>query len=58
MNNKKAQNVIEYILLIVAVLTVFIFFLGPQGPFKGAVQNSMMKGTVTQIQNFSDQIHF
>ena len=56
MKDRKGQNVVEYILLVAAVVVVFILFLGPNGPFKKAVENSLMKGTVTQIQHFSDQI--
>lgn len=55
---KRGQNVIEYILLIVAVLVVFIVFLSPQGVYKRALENTLMNGAVKQIKGFSDQIKF
>ena len=57
LNDQKGQNVIEYILLAVAVLLVCIFFLGKQGPFKKAVENSL-DTTIHRIDKASAEIKF
>jgi hypothetical protein len=56
--NRKGQNAIEYILLVVAVLTVLIIFLLPQGQYKSAVENSLLNGAIKQMQHAKDEIKF
>ena len=56
MRNNKGQNAVEYVLLVVAVLTVLIVFLNPHGKYKSAVEHMLFSGTVNQIQGFSNQI--
>jgi len=57
MKKIKGQNVIEYILLCVAVLIVCIFFFAKQGPM-GNVLNSALGSVVTEINNVNSQIQF
>ena len=54
--NRKGQNTVEYILLVVAVLLVFIVFLSPQGPYKTTVEKILFNTTVNQLQGLSDEI--
>ena len=51
------QNTIEYLLLFVAVVLVFIVFLAPQGPFHRAIEHTLLNGTIDQIQSAIDRIH-
>jgi hypothetical protein len=55
MRNKKAQNVVEYVLLVAAVLVICIYFLGPGGPMSQSV-NSSLNSIVNQINNINSQI--
>ena len=58
MNNKKAQNVVEFILLAVAVILIFLAFLNPQtGPMKHSV-NSLLNSTIDKIHNIAQEIKF
>ena len=57
MRNNRGQNAVEYVLLVVAVLTILIIFLSPHGKYKSAVENTLFSGTVNQIQGFSNEIH-
>ncbi len=60
MNNKgrkrKGQNVIEYVLLVVAVLIVLILFLQKDGSYHNAIKHGLFDGTVNQISVLSNQI--
>ena len=56
-NNRKGQNVVEYILLVVAVVVVCIFFLRQNGPFKSAVEKSL-DTTTQRIDKASSEIKF
>ena len=56
--NSKGQNVIEYILLVVAVLLVCIFFLRKDGAIRYSIENSLNATMVGQIQFISNQIQF
>ncbi len=56
--NNKGQNVIEYILLVVAVLTVFILFLNPQGSYRQAIDKTVLNGTTTLIENLNNELQF
>ncbi len=56
MKNEKAQNVVEYILLAVAVILVFLILLNPQaGPVKQSV-NGMLYSTVDKLHNMTQEI--
>lgn len=56
--NFKAQNIIEYILLVVAVLLVFLVFLNPKsGPMKNSVEKTI-NGTVNMIDSAANEIKF
>ena len=58
LNDPRGQNVIEYILLVVAVVVVFIIFLNPQGKYKAAIENKLFDGTVKQLENTRSGIQF
>ena len=58
MKNKSGQNTIEYILLVVAVLTVLIVFFGQGGTYHKAMENSLLNSTVLQLQHVKDEIKF
>ena len=57
MKNSKGQNLIEYILLVTAVLLVCIYFFTTQsgGPMPQAI-NSSLNGIVNQINNLNAAI--
>ncbi|MFA5087409.1 MAG: hypothetical protein WC552_00070 [Candidatus Omnitrophota bacterium] len=57
MNNSKGQNILEYILLVVAFVLVVLYFLGPRGPFKRAV-NDVLDGSIDQIDRMVHNITF
>ena len=57
-NNRKGQNVMEYILLVAAVLGVFIVFLSPTGKYKKTLENSLFNGTIKQLESVKNEIKF
>lgn len=57
MRNHKGQNVIEYILLCVAVLIVCIYFFANHGPMGNTV-NASLGSMITEINNLNSQIQF
>jgi hypothetical protein len=59
MNRKnKGQNVIEYLLLVVAVVVVLLVFMNPQGgPMKNAMEN-IANGTVAGIDRLNKELKF
>ena len=46
--NKRAQQIIEYLLLVAVVVVAILSFIGPFGPFRGAVMGSF-KQSLNQI---------
>ncbi len=53
--NQKAQNVVEYILLTIVVVIVFVYLFSPAGPFKKSLQHGL--DTQTQhLKNMTDDI--
>jgi uncharacterized protein YoxC len=58
MKNMRGQNIVEYILLVVAVLLVFLVILNPQsGTIKKSVETTI-NGTADQISIITSQIKF
>lgn len=58
MRNCKGQNVIEYVLLVVAVLIVcIIFFSHNNGPMPQSL-NTSLNGMVKHLDDLSGQIKF
>lgn len=57
MRNNRGQNTIEYVLLIAAVLTVFIYFLAQGGKFQGAIKHSLFDGTIKQTNALGSGIN-
>jgi Flp pilus assembly pilin Flp len=55
MRNAKGQNMVEYVLLVVAVVLVCIYFFTTNGPMGQAV-NASLNGIVNQINNINSQI--
>ena len=55
--NDRGQNVIEYILLVVAVVGVFVVLLALNGRFRGAVENNI-KAAVPLIDQGTASIQF
>ncbi len=58
MQRNRGQNVIEYILLVVAVISIFVVFLHPDGPFKKRVERTLYDSTVKHIKGVSSEIQF
>ena len=58
--NRRAlgQNVIEYILLVVAVVLIFVAFLHPNGPFKKRMEHTIFDTTVKEIKDASGELKF
>jgi len=50
MRSKKGQNIIEYTLLIVSFIIIFLYFLGPYGPFKRMI-NGVLDGSIKQFED-------
>ena len=58
MKNNQAQNIVEYILLVVAVILVFLVVLNPRsGLLKKSVEKTL-NGSVDQIGNITNEIQF
>ncbi|MFC1510698.1 Flp family type IVb pilin [Candidatus Omnitrophota bacterium] len=38
---KKGQSTVEYVLLATAIMAVMIAFLGPNGPLRGSIRNTL-----------------
>ena len=56
MTNNRGQNVIEYILLVAAVLAVFILFFQNGGMFHKTVENSLFDGALKQVKSLNSEI--
>ena len=54
--NKRGQNIIEYLLLVTAVAIVAIVFLSSNGPFRGALENSLNLVMVTHLTNIAQNV--
>ncbi len=59
MRNSKGQNMVEYVLLVTAVLLVCIYFFTASsgGPMPGAI-NASLNSIVNQLNNLNSQIKF
>ncbi|MBI3602016.1 MAG: hypothetical protein HY209_03890 [Candidatus Omnitrophica bacterium] len=58
MKNNKGQNVVEYILVAVAVVLVCLVLLNPQsGPVKKSVETTL-NSTVDSINSIANTIQF
>ena len=57
MQDQRGQNIIEYIFLVVAVLSVCLLFLGKKGHMRDRVQKSL-DSTVNQIDKINKEITF
>ena len=56
MRNTKGQNMVEYVLLVTAVLLVCIFFYNSStGPMPGII-NATLNSMVNQVNNLNGQI--
>ncbi len=54
----QGQSVIEYILLVVAVVTFMIVFLSPTGGFKKTLDSSFTNAFVRHLNNVNKEIQF
>ena len=57
MRDSKGQNMVEYVLLVTAVLFVCIYFCRPGGLMSTSV-NASLNSIVNQINNINSQIKF
>jgi len=57
MKDSKGQNMIEYVLFVVAILLVCIYFFTNNGPMPNAV-NATLSSIVNQLNNINGQIQF
>jgi Flp pilus assembly pilin Flp len=57
MRDKKGQNIIEYVLLVVAILIVCIYFFANNsgGPMSQSV-NASLNSIINQINNINSEI--
>ena len=55
--NNRGQNVVEYILLITAVVLVFIVLMAPQGRFHKAVETNL-NSLPSAINSLTGEIKF
>ncbi|MBI4309565.1 MAG: hypothetical protein HY591_04465 [Candidatus Omnitrophica bacterium] len=58
MKRDEGQNTIEYILLVVAVVTVLIIFLKPSSSnrYSSAVDHALFQGAIKQIKGLNEEI--
>lgn len=54
--NRYGQSIIEYLLLTACVVVVVLVFLGPSGPFRGALENSLDLTMVNSIETMSQNV--
>ena len=57
MRDSKGQNIVEYVLLVTAVLLVCIYFFTTSGPMSNSI-NTTLNSIVNQINNINGQIKF
>ena len=58
-NNQIAgQTMIEYILLVTAVVVVLLVFLGPTGRFRSEVERHIVNGAVTMLEKMAAKTSF
>jgi len=55
MRDSKGQNIVEYVLLVTAVLLVCIYFFTTSGPMSNSI-NTSLNSIVNQINNINGQI--
>ena len=51
-NNARAQNMVEYILVVTAFILVFLIFLAPSGVFKKKL-NRVLDKSVGMLENMA-----
>ena len=56
--NNRGQNTVEYLMLVIAVVTVMIAFLAPNGKYQKAMQNAMNESTFKAIEKANAEIVF
>jgi hypothetical protein len=49
--NKKGQNILEYVIVLAAFIVVYAVFLGPQGPFR-----NILDDTLDESMNFFEAV--
>ncbi len=52
---QKAQSVIEYVLLVAAIIAVLVVFLNPTGPFKRAIENQLNTAIVDRLNDMATE---
>jgi len=57
MRNAKGQNMVEYVLLVTAVLLVCIYFFTTSSPMPNSI-NAALNSIVNQLNNLNSQIKF
>ena len=55
--NKTGQSVIEYLLLVSAVIIVLIIFLNPSSFFRNTVENAL-NSSVNQLEDMANNLPF
>ena len=56
--NQTGQNFVEYLVMMVGVIVVLLFFLGPTGLFRGALERSLGLTLVDQIKDVTQNTTF
>ena len=50
---EEGQNIIEYLLLMVTCILIFLVFLSPSGLFRNMIENTV-NGTVNQLEDMAN----
>ena len=56
--NRQGQNFVEYLVMVTGVIVLLIFFLGPNGIFRGALERSLHLSVVDQIKDVTQNTTF
>ena len=58
---RKAQNLMEYLILLAAVIAVLLVFLHPRGPFRDSAERVVSETTMDMLNgmiNYMNEINF
>ncbi len=56
-HSTEGQNIIEYLLLMVTCILIFLVFLSPSGLFRNRIENTV-NGTVNQLEDMANNVVF
>ena len=56
-HSTEGQNIIEYLLLMITCILIFLVFLSPSGLFRNMLENTV-NGTVNQLEDMAHNVVF